>query len=306
MKTTEETKNLMSVIIITYGRYSDLIRCIPSILKQDSESLEIVLVDNNENKKVSEYIAGRLNKIDDRRIRYFKTPKNLGVTGGRNFGISKANGDILVFIDDDAFFENTDACQMVHREFSRNDNLGILSFKIINYYSKKIERAEFPHRDKKLNTDKQFETTYFIGAGHAIKREVFEKVGGYADDFFYGMEELDLSFKTMDRDYQIFYFPDVVVWHKQSQRGRLDKKRTWQKYLENRIKVGIRNLPWRYVLISCIIWAGKSLYETRDFRVLFRAGMHIWTDKRALLKSRKVIKPKTVQKLRKLKGRLYF
>ena len=296
----------LSLIVVTFGRKTEPLECIAQIVDQECSAFEVVLVDNNENKSTSEYIAERLNKIDDSRIRYFKTPKNLGVTGGRNFGISKAKGDILVFIDDDAFFENTDACQMVHREFSRNDNLGVLSFKIINYYSKRIERGEFPHRDKKLHPDKQFETTYFIGTGHAIKREVFEKVGGYADDFFYGMEELDLSFKVMDMGYQIFYFPAVIVWHKQSPSGRLDDKQKWQKYLENRIKVGIRNLPWRYVLISCVIWSGKSLYDTRDFRVLLRAGTHIWRDRKALLKSRKVIQPKTVQKLRKMKGRLYF
>lgn len=297
---------LLSIILITYGREIDLVECISSILKQDYENFEIILIDNNENKKVSEYISEYLSKIDDKRINYFKASTNLGVTRGRELGISKANGDILIFIDDDAFFEKIDACQMVLREFSQNSNIGILSFKIINYYSKKIEPAEFPHRNKKLNPGQQFETTYFTGGACAIRRDVFENVGGYADDFFYGMEELDLSFRVIDTGYQIFYFPAVVVWHKQSPHGRLDKKRTWQNYLENRIKLSIRNLPWRYVLISGVIWAGKSLYETHDFRILLRVGTHIWTDRRSLFLSRKVIEPKTIQNLKKMNGRLYF
>lgn len=296
----------ISVILITYGRKEDLKSCLNSILKQEYNNYELIIVDNNEDKLISNYLKELISKIKDK-VRYYKVNKNLGVTGGRNFGIKKAKGDILVFIDDDAFFENEDAFQKVYREFFQGPKLGALSFKIINHYSKKIERKEFPHKNKRLNPDKQFETSYFIGAGHAIKKEIFVKIGLYSEDFFYGMEELDLSFKIIDSGYKIYYYPEVIVWHKQSLEGRLTEKEKWQKILENRIKVSIRNLPWKYIIINTLIWSVKVFIEVKgDFIVVFKSYRNIFRERNNILKERKVINLETLSKLKKLCGRLYY
>ncbi|MHA1344527.1 MAG: glycosyltransferase family 2 protein, partial [Promethearchaeota archaeon] len=230
-----------------------------------------------------------------------------GVTGGRNFGIKKTKGDILVFIDDAAFLENKNAFQKIHSIFFKDSQIGALSFKIINYYSKKIERKEFPHKNKRLDPDKQFETSYFIGAGHAIKKEIFNSIGLYSEDFFYGMEELDLSFKIIDIGYKIYYYPEVIVWHKQSLEGRLTEKEKWQKILENRIKVSIRNLPWKYIIFSTLIWSVKVFIEVKgDFIVVFKSYRNIVRGRKNIFKERKVINLAALQKLKKLCGRLYY
>lgn len=298
----------ISVIVITYSRKEGLKSCLNSILKQEYNDYELIIVDNNEDELISNYLRELISKIKDiDKVRYYKVNKNLGVTGGRNFGIKKAKGDILVFIDDDAFLENKNALQKVHINFLKDSQIGALSFKIVNYYSKKIERKEFPHKNKKLNPDKQFETSYFIGAGHAIKKEIFDKIGLYSEDFFYGMEELDLSFKIIDSGYKIYYYPEVIVWHKQSLEGRLTEKEKWQKILENRIKVSIRNLPWKYIIINTLIWSVKVFIEVKgDFIVVFKSYRNIFRERKNILKERKVINLETLLKLKKLCGRLYY
>ena len=213
----------------------------------------------------------------------------------------------MIFIDDDAFFEGKDAFKRISDRFNQDKKVGILSFKIINYFSKEIEGKEFPHKNKTLNPDKEFETSYFIGTGHAIRREVFEKTGLYPEDFFYGMEELDLSFRALDVNYKIFYFPQVVVFHKKAPEGRLKNKEMWQKILENRIRVAIRNLPWRYVFISSLIWTGKVFLETRgDISVIFKSFRNILKRRKELRKERSVISKEIIKKLKKLQGRLLY
>jgi GT2 family glycosyltransferase len=308
----ENKQITISVILITYGRKEDLKSCLNSILKQEHNDYELIIIDNNEDELISNYLKELISKIKDEdedidKIRYYKMNKNLGVTGGRNFGIKRAKGDILVFIDDDAFLENKNALQKVYSNFFRDSQIGALSFKIVNYYSKKIERKEFPHKNKRLNPDKQFETSYFIGAGHAIKKEIFDKIGLYPEDFFYGMEELDLSFKIIDNGYKIYYYPEVIVWHKQSLEGRLTEKEKWQKILENRIKVSIRNLPWKYIIINTLIWSVKVFIEVKgDFTVVFKSYRNIFRERKNILKVRKVINLETLSKLKKLRGRLYY
>lgn len=298
---------LFSVVIITYGRRKELIPCLESVIKQTYKNFEIILIDNNKDKNISNYILEEVLKLNDQRIYYFKAGKNLGVTGGRNYGIKKAKGDVLVFIDDDAFLESISTFKKIYERMTQNDKTGVLSFKIVNYYTKKIEKKTFPHRNKKLNPDKEFETTYFLGGGCAIKKEVFDKVGLYSEDFFYGMEELDLSFKIINAGYRIFYFPAVIVFHKKSPEGRLKNKEMWQKTLENRIKVAIRNLPWRYVFISSFIWMGKVFLETRgDVRVIFTTLKNLIKNKEKLKRGRIVIGSQTIKRLKELQGRLLY
>ena len=308
----ENKQITISVILITYGRKEDLKSCLNSILKQEFNDYEVIIVDNNEDELISNYLKESISRMKDKdedmdKVRYYKVNKNLGVTGGRNFGIKRAKGDILVFIDDDAFLENKNAFQKVHSNFFKDSHIGVLSFKVINYYSKKIERKEFPHKNKRLNLDKQFETSYFIGAGHAIKKEIFDKIGLYSEDFFYGMEELDLSFKIVDSGYRIYYYPEIIVWHKNSLKGRLTEKEKWQKILENRIKVSIRNLPWKYIIFNTLIWSAKVFIEVRgDFTIIFKSYRNVFRERNNILKERKVINWKTILKLKKLQGRLYY
>jgi len=304
----ENKQSTISVILITYGRKEDLESCLDSVLKQEYNNYELIIVDNNEDELISNYLKELISRIKYKdKVRYYKVNKNLGVTGGRNFGIKKTKGDILVFIDDDAFLENKNAFQKIHSIFFKDSQIGALSFKIINYYSKKIERKEFPHKNKRLDPDKQFETSYFIGAGHAIKKEIFNSIGLYSEDFFYGMEELDLSFKIIDIGYKIYYYPEVIVWHKQSLEGRLTEKEKWQKILENRIKVSIRNLPWKYIIFSTLIWSVKVFIEVKgDFIVVFKSYRNIVRGRKNIFKERKVINLAALQKLKKLCGRLYY
>jgi len=297
---------LISAVVITYGGREVLKECLQSILQQGDSGFEVVLVDNNLDDTSSRGVAEIIEALGAGRIRYFKPPKNLGVAEGRNYGALRARGEILVFVDDDATLQSADDFLKIRGEFCHNPAAGILSFKIIDESTGRVRRAEFPHTDKSLNPDSRIETSYFIGAGYAVRKEIFQKVGPYPADFFYAMEELDFSFRVLDAGLKIIHFPDVVVRHKRSLNGRLAHDRVWRRYLENRVKVGIRNLPWWYVFISSAVWAVRTLLETADLNVLFDTARSIWAKRKRLLQERKVIKPETVSTLKKLKGRLYY
>lgn len=296
--------NLVSFIVITYNRKDDLKETLNMLQAQNYHPIEIIVVDNNSSDGTEKLFK---TEFTDPSVRYIRLLENKGVAGGRNAGLKEAKGEIIICIDDDALLMDNKATHKVVHRFSQDNQLGVLAFKSVNYYTKEISREEFPHRDKSLNPDTEFETSYFIGVGHAIKKEVYERVGLYPEDFFYAFEELDLSFRILDAGYKIIYFPSVKVLHKKSSEGRVPTSSVWIKMLENRMRTSIRNLPWRYVLGSSLIWTGYILFRTRgNVLIIWRAYRNLIQDLGNLFEERSPIRPQTVRKLRELEGRLLY
>jgi len=294
---------LVSYLLITYNRKKDLEEAISSILNQSYEPIEIVIVDNNSSDGTQEMIQEKFRR---RNIRYIRLPENRGVCGGRNVAIEAARGNILITLDDDAVIDHSNATAKVVSRLQKDPAVGVLAFKIVNYFTGKVDKAEFPTRNKKRSPDEEFEVATFIGAGHAVIRDVYAKVGLYRDYFPYGHEEFDLALRILDRGYKIIFFPEVVVRHKVRGTRREKIAGRWSVMLENRIKVAIRNLPWRYVLTTLLAWSLRTLIDCRgNILPIITAWRNLWRQLPKLKSERRPIKPETVELLRK-HNRLYW
>lgn len=93
----------ISVIIPMYNREKQIQRCLDSILLQNMEDMEIIVVDDgstdNSAKKVEEYT-----KRFPQRITYLYK-ENSGVADTRNYGIENAKGEYILFVDSDDYIE---------------------------------------------------------------------------------------------------------------------------------------------------------------------------------------------------------
>lgn len=91
-----------SVIIPTYNRSGMVKEAIASVLAQTEPDLEIIIVDDGSTDDTTAIVKAIL----DSRIRYFYK-QNSGPAGARNFGLSKAAGEYVAFLDsDDLWPEN--------------------------------------------------------------------------------------------------------------------------------------------------------------------------------------------------------
>ena len=99
----EERRPLwISVIVPVYNTVDLLQRCVDSIRRQTYRNLEIILVDDGSTDN-SGALAEKF-ALEDRRIRVFHK-ENGGSSSARNFGISKARGDFIGFVDSDDYIE---------------------------------------------------------------------------------------------------------------------------------------------------------------------------------------------------------
>lgn len=100
------TEGLVSVIIPTYGGNLSLEKAINSVLIQNYQWFEIIVVDDNdpdtEQRSRTELIMKKYE--NDQRVIYYKHKKNKNGAAARNTGAKVAKGSYLAFLDDDDIF----------------------------------------------------------------------------------------------------------------------------------------------------------------------------------------------------------
>lgn len=279
-KADKTEKNMVSVIIISYKRLEVLKETIDS-LREDDGFDEVVLVDNCSQDGTKEY--GQQMEQEWDKLRFFPLDENKGVAAGRNYAVKQARGDILVFLDDDAIFRKKGYFSEIVSEFEKEEKLGVIAFQIINYYSGEMQRKEIPFRKKTIDLTKRRKASTYIGAGHAIAKKVFEQCGDYPEDFFYGGEELDLSYRVVGKHYEIFYIPDIQVLHKQAASGRVTNEQKWIMTYRNRLVSSYCYLPFYYRCVSAIIWFVKIAVHTRSIKPSLQA-IKLFFEKKGELK----------------------
>lgn len=298
---------LVSFIIVTLNRKTDLKETLESVIAQNYRPIEVVVVDNNSSDGTDAMISEH---FDLPFLRYIRLDQNRGVCGGRNTALQYAHGDIVITLDDDAVLENPDITAAIVEKFTADAETGALAFRSLNYYNRKLQKREFPALNKNADDTCEFETTWFIGVGHAVKKQVYNDVGLYRECYFpYGHEELDLSFRIVNAGYKILYFPTATVLHKVTDAGRtLRKNDFYAVNLEHRLTAALLNLPWLYVLTTTVIWVLTEpfLRSKGSVAPVFTALNNLLGKAPHLISQRRPISPDTVTRLKKLKGRLLY
>lgn len=126
----------ISVIITSYNCELFIGQCIESVLNQQMNSIEIVLVDDNSTDGsvsiINQYLENNKN------ITFIQNENNRGVSASRNCGLAKAKGDYIYFLDSDDFFEEDVLPLMINK--IKNDDGEVLLVDAYKYFdnSKKI------------------------------------------------------------------------------------------------------------------------------------------------------------------------
>ena len=113
-----------SIIVPTYNREEYIIKCIDSILDQTYDNFEAIIIDDGSTDNTDNLVK----KYHDKRIKYFKNT-NHGIGYSRNFGLNKAKGDYIFFLDSDDYLDEN-MLENVLKEIKNHDIL-IFNYKEI-------------------------------------------------------------------------------------------------------------------------------------------------------------------------------
>ncbi len=249
---------LVSVLIATRDRQLLLSRCLDSVLAQQYPQLEIVVLDDASRHDIAAALAGR---FADAPIRWTRSAQRLGVAGSRNRLVQEAAGEILVFLDDDATFASSHAVETIANYFAKTPRLGTLAFKIIvsvnGQWDLQVPFSRRWRRKIPSLAENTRQASYYIGAGHAMRKEVFRRCGLYQQDLVYGDEELDHAYRQIGEGLSLVYAPDVLVRHfpeASSVQPDRDGRTKLYYLLRNRIWNGYKHLPLPYLVSYLGSW----------------------------------------------------
>ena len=95
----------------------------------------------------------------------------------------------------------------------------------------------------------------------ALRSEVFERAGGWADEFFYAHEGIDLAWRVWDDDAVAWYAGDIVVHHPANDPARND---LYYRYnARNRVYIARRNLPVPLVPVYVGLWILLTVFRLK-------------------------------------------
>lgn len=217
--------------------------------------MEVIFVDNGSTDNSLQTVQGRYPQL-----RYLALEKNLGCPEGRNRGAAVADGDLLMFLENDGAWGSTDVVSGVVAMFTRHPELGALYTRVDGY---RTGATDTPLDPKSHADGVAVISSSFRGGASAIRTNVFRSAGGFPGDYIYGGEERYLSWKIYQRGYTVAYWPARAMRHKGSDYAGKSEMRM-RNMFTNDITTILRLYPW-----SWLLWylPGKiALYGLRFMR----------------------------------------
>ncbi len=192
---------LVSVIIPTYKRSLRLPIAIDSVLEQTYKSIEIIVVDDNNDDEFRKDTKRMLQSyIDKQLIRYIVHEFNKGGCAARNTGVFRANGKVIAFLDDDDFYEPNKIEEQLNF-LNKNESLDacMCSMFRIDEQSEQIKSRENKARGVTLSEailDGNLFTSMLL-----IKKEVFIKLNGFSE--IPRFQDKYFHYKFLEQGYKI-------------------------------------------------------------------------------------------------------
>jgi len=207
----------VSVLICTRNRSDSVKHAIHSIIVNSYPDFELVIVDQSDNDKTQEIVNGYLQAYS--KISYFKI-SSLGAGKAKSFGLKKCRGEIIAFTDDDCIVDR-EWIEKIVLLFERNPNIGIIFGSVLapsGYNIKDGFTPLYQAKDVLFKGPCSKIRARGISANMAIKRDLFEKIGGFDEMLgpgaaLPGNVDYDYSYRALRKGFQIFESSSVKVVH---------------------------------------------------------------------------------------------
>ena len=210
----------ISVIVLTYNGRAWLEPCLSALAAQaGAPPFEIVLVDNASTDGSAGLVAARFPSV-----RIVENERNLGFAGGNNAGARAARGETLAFLNNDTI-ASPDWLACLHAALAEAPDRTLVTSRIVfldrpdiidsagDGYLRAGGAFKHGHGAPTSGFMSAREVFGACGAAFAVRRELFERLGGFDEDFFMVYEDVDLSYRARLVGCRCWYAADAVVRH---------------------------------------------------------------------------------------------
>jgi len=228
MNSLAENSSKVAVVILNWNGKKYLEQFLPKLVEHSSlPDVDLFVADNGSTDDSVPFIQSEYPQI-----KLILFDKNYGFTGGYNKALEQIDAEYFVILNSDVevtpnwlnpiinfMDENTDvaACQPKIKSFAQKEY-----FEYAGAAGGFIDKFGYPFcRGRILDSVEKDEGQYddireifwATGACMFVRANIFKSAGGFDEDFFAHMEEIDLCWRFKNLGYKVFYHPDSVVYH---------------------------------------------------------------------------------------------
>ncbi len=303
---------LVSIIILNWNGLEDTRLCVHSLLKQSWGQIEIHVVDNGS----ENHEADRLEEEFGAKIRLHRSPTNLGFTGGCNLALSiiqeEQKAEFAALLNNDAIAAPNWVLQLVSAAGSAPDCGIFASCMRFLHQPELLENAgvellwngdAVPRGRDRPVSEYQRPTRLLAACGGAmmIRSELLTTVGLLDDSFFANFEDVDYGLRAQALGYDCLYVPKAIVDHKLNVSiAKVRNEEFHVRSLRNLTVAIWANLPWQVLLLDlpwifardlAVLCLAPLFGQVEIARIVIRARLAAFADRRAILSTRRKLRP---------------
>lgn len=288
-------------------------RFLPSVCNTDFPNFELIVSDNHSEDESTTWI--KQNYPD---VTVVELDQNYGYCGGNNRAATHASGDILLFLNNDVKVEEN-WLHPLNSTFTQYQDVQVVQPKLLDFTNPSyfeyagaaggfIDKYGYPFcRGRIFDTlekdkgqyDDHTEIFWASGAAMAVRKQHFERLGGFDEDFEFHMEEIDFCWRTWNQGGTVRYNPESTVYHLGGGSLPMGHLRKVRYNFRNSLIMLIKNLPYNNFLkrftvrlLLDIVAAINALLRGNfgDFRAILQAHIDFWSKLGFTRKKRKALK----------------
>lgn len=229
-------KYSLGIVIVNWNNEDVILDCLRSIQVAGFIS-SVVIVDNassdgsliNLKSQISPKEFQR-NSTGQANIKIIRNKENLGYSGGNNCGIKFLLGKgakYILILNPDTEVEKRAIARMLQM-MEKDPTIGIAGPKIFDKEGKiwscggEIDKKRFSGgliglgKKDTGQYDKELPVDYISGTAIMVKREVFEEIGLFNEDYFAYYEDVELCWRAKQKNFKIIFVPNAIICHKAS------------------------------------------------------------------------------------------
>ena len=257
----------VSVIIVSYNTRELTLRCLSELtekLQKEAVSHEVWVVDNASEDQSVEAIEREFPEVQ-----IIASSRNLGFGPANNLAFARSRGRYLLLLNTDAFVHTNAVTQLMEfLEDPGHAGVGAVGPRLLNADgSLQISCYKFPSplrawldalgATSVLNSHPQWARRWgnynhwahdqkrsvdlVIGACMLVRREVYEEVGDFDEQFFFYAEETDWQYRMRKAGWDVFFVPDAQVTHLGGASGATQKARVSKYFWEGQERYVIKH-----------------------------------------------------------------
>ena len=225
--TSDPRRPRLTVAITTRNRPEVLIEALRSLRLIDPMAMEVLVVDDASDEPVEAKVRASLGADFPWPVRFIRHDVNTGYIPARNEMAREAVAPLIMTLDDDARLIDAEGVTRALETIEADPDIGAIAFTQI-----KADGTSFGPGSQPAPVEYVCQVASFRGYAHMVRKDLFLRLGGYRELFWYYGEEVEFCKRLLASGSKVVYLPASRVIHDHSPVGRNEL---------NRMRYGCRN-----------------------------------------------------------------